>query len=129
MRKCRQWCGRKVPEERCKDSCSLAVGYLLDVRRIAGQPGLDRCREIINAFGGMSGLARCKAVTVADDILGLDPMSCAALGQYTRKAIDGLEISLCARLEAWIADRARVMAEVNSRHAARAERRQHGHAL
>lgn len=129
MRKCRQWCGRKVPEERCKDSCSLAVGYLLDVRRIAGQPGLDRCREIINAFGGMSGLTRCKAITVADDIFGLDPISCAALGQYTRKVIDGLEVSLMVRLDAWIAERARVMAEVNSIHAARAERRQHGHAL
>lgn len=113
MRKCRQWCGRKVPEERCKDSCSLAVGYLLDVRRIAGQPGLDRCREIINAFGGMSGLTRCKAITVADDILGLDPMSCAALGQYTRKAIEGLEISLGARLDAWISERQRWAVEAS----------------
>ena len=129
LRKCRQWCRRKTPEDRCAAPCRQAGFYLLDVRRIAGQPGLDRAREIIDAFAGMGGLLRCKAVNVVGDILGLDPMSCAGLGQYTRKMVDGVEILLHARLEAWIADHAQVVAEVNSRHAARAERRQHEHAL
>lgn len=108
VRKCRQWCGRKKPDDRCKNPCQQAGFYLLEMQRTAGQSGLDRAREILNAFAGMGGLLRCPAVNVVDDILGLDPMSCVGLGQYTRKVIDGLEISLHARLEAWIADRARL---------------------
>lgn len=128
VRKCRQWCGRKAPTDRCKNPCRQAGFYLLDVRRIAGQPGLDRAQEVISAFAGMSGLARCRAVTVTEDILGLDPISCAGLGQYTRKVVDGLEISLHARLEAWIADRQRWAVEARKNYNAEpAERRQHGH--
>lgn len=130
VRKCRQWCGRKAPDGRCKNPCQQAGFYLLDVRRIAGQPGLDRAREVIGAFAGMSGLVRCRAVTVAEDILGLDPISCAGLGQYTRKVVDGLEISLHARLDAWIADRQRWADQARKNYNAEpAERRQHGHAF
>ena len=131
VRKCRHWCGRKTADDKCKNSCQQAGFYLLEVRRIAGQPGLDRARDIIDAFAGMSGLTRCRAVTVAEDIIGLDPISCAALGQYTRKAIDGLEISLLSRLNAWIAVRQRWVADETRRNCAgqRTERRQHGHAF
>ena len=130
VRKCRQWCGRKAPDDRCKNPCRQAGFYLLDVRRIAGQPGLDRAREVIGAFAGMSGLVRCRAVTVAEDILGLDPISCAGLGQYTRKVVDGLEISLHARLDAGIADRQRWADQARKNYNAEpAERRQHGHAF
>ena len=103
VRKCRQWCGRKTPERDCDNSCKLAASYFLEVKRISGQTGLDLAAEIVTAFSSMSGVARCKAYNVADDILGLDPLSCVGLGQYTRKVINGVEPMLLGRFNRWLA--------------------------
>lgn len=104
-RKCRLWCGRKQPSD-CANSCAIAREYLLDVYRLGSQAGLDHAQKIIDTFGGMSGLSRCSAFNVVDDIFGLNPSACAALGQYTRKVVDGMEISLMARVEKMLQDRA-----------------------
>ena len=103
LRKCRKWCGRKL-EKRCEEPCRMAGWYLLEVRRIAGQDGLDRAAEIIAAFASMPGVARCKSYNVADDIFGLDPLSCVALGQYTRKVVDGVQPMITDRFDLWLAD-------------------------
>lgn len=120
VRKCRQWCGRKSPEKQCNESCQLAGSYLLDVRDRAGQAGLDRAAEIIAAFASMPGVVRCKSYNVADDIFGLDPLSCVGLGQTTRKVIDGVEPMLMGRFDRWLADRATWFAPAQA-----AERREH----
>lgn len=103
VRKCRQWCGRRNPEKDCENSCKLAASYLLEVKRISGQAGLDRAAEIVAAFASMSGVTRCKAYNVADDILGLDPLSCVGLGQYTRKVVDGVQPMITDRFDLWLA--------------------------
>ena len=120
VRKCRQWCGRKTPEGDCDNSCKLAASYVLEVKRISGQAGLDRAAEIIAAFDSMPGVARCKSYNVADDIFGLDPLSCVGLGQYTCKVIDGVEPMLLGRFNSWLADRATWFAPAQA-----AERREH----
>jgi len=106
VRKCRQWCGRRKPDKDCENCCKLAASYLLEVKRISGQAGLDRAAEIVAVFASMAGVARCKAHNVADDIFGLDPLSCDGLGQTTRKVIDGVEPMLMGRFNQWLADRA-----------------------
>ncbi|MGV7004656.1 hypothetical protein [Desulfovibrio sp. QI0442] len=108
IRKCRQWCGAKRDHADCASSCSLAAMYLLDLRRIGGEPALEQVRSLVDAFSGMSGLNRCKAFSVMDDILGLDPMACAGLGQAVQKSASGLEISLRSRLDRRIAADARL---------------------
>lgn len=100
-RKCSLWCGRKASTD-CAESCSIARDYVQHVYRLGSQPALDHARKIIDSFAQMTGPTRCSAFSVAGDILGLDPVSCAALGQYTRKAVDGVEISLIERVERMI---------------------------
>ena len=73
------------------------------MKRISGQAGLDRAAEIVAAFASMSGVTRCKAYNVADDILGLDPLSCVGLGQYTRKVVDGVQPMITDRFDLWLA--------------------------
>ena len=120
VRKCRQWCGRKNPEKDCENSCKLAASYFLEVKRISGQAGLDRAAEIIAAFASMPGVARCKSYNVAEDIFGLDPLSCVALGQYTCKVVDGVQPMIMDRFDLWLADRATWNAPAQSSDASKA---------
>ena len=101
QRKCRLWCGRKHPAD-CASACVTAREYLLDVYQIGSQVGLDHARKVIDSFAGMAGVCRCSAFNVLDDIMGLDPVSCAGVGQYTRKITDGVEAPIRARFEGWL---------------------------
>lgn len=101
QRKCKLWCGRRKTAE-CAPLCETARMYLLDVYKVGSLVGLDHARKVIDSFAGMAGVSRWSASNVLDDIFGLDPVSCAGVGQYSLKVKVGVEPPIRARFEGWL---------------------------
>lgn len=104
QRKCKLWCGRKKTAE-CALLCASARMYLLDVYKVGSLVGLDHARKVIDSFAEMAGVSRWSASNVLDDIFGLDPVSCAGVGQSFLKVRVGQEPPIRARFEGWLRGR------------------------